>query len=285
MLVAVPPWHSATPMPERRSYFAAAQVGGGIYVAGGMVGGLGTYVLRVERFDARTDQWTREPDLPGQARAAAGAAVGSSLYVVGGQTSKGVSRARLCLRREDAALDGARTAACAALQRRGRDARRHALRGGRRPADRSAAYRVRIRRARKQVAQRSRRCRGRCRRSRSCRSGASSGRSAASTLPATRSAPCGSTRLRSTPLARRPATARRRSRWSVRSPRAAASMPSPNTSSRAMCPASGWRPGRRSRCRAMRSGSSPREGRSGRSAAASSPSSPTARVVESRPLG
>ena len=61
-------------MPERRSYFAAAQLGGDIYVAGGMVGASGAYVLRLERFDPRRNRWTREPDLPGEARAAAGAA-------------------------------------------------------------------------------------------------------------------------------------------------------------------------------------------------------------------
>src|ERR1700716_1601707 len=79
-------------MPERRSYFAAAQVGTDVYVAGGMVGASGPYVLRLERFDPRADHWTRQPDLPGEARAAAGAALGGKLYVVGGQTSKGVSR-------------------------------------------------------------------------------------------------------------------------------------------------------------------------------------------------
>jgi hypothetical protein len=93
MLVATPPpWHSATSMPARRSYFAAAQIDGNVYVAGGMVGGSGTYVLRLERFDPRRDSWTRGPDLPGEARAAAGAALGGRLLVIGGQTERGVSR-------------------------------------------------------------------------------------------------------------------------------------------------------------------------------------------------
>jgi Kelch motif len=78
-------------MPERRSYFAAAQIGGDVYVAGGMVGASGRYVLRLQRFDPRRNSWTRGPDLPGEARAAAGAAFGGRLYVVGGQTSRGVS--------------------------------------------------------------------------------------------------------------------------------------------------------------------------------------------------
>src|SRR5437868_11600152 len=92
MLAAVAPWHSVMSMPERRSYFAAAQIGGDVYVAGGMVGGSGRYVFRLERFDPRTDRWAREPDLPGQARAAAGAALNGKLYVLGGQTSAGTSR-------------------------------------------------------------------------------------------------------------------------------------------------------------------------------------------------
>ena len=51
--VAPPAWHTAASMPERRSYFAAAQLGGDVYVAGGMVGASGTYVRRLERFDPR----------------------------------------------------------------------------------------------------------------------------------------------------------------------------------------------------------------------------------------
>jgi N-acetylneuraminic acid mutarotase len=92
MLVAAPPWHSAMSMPVRRSYFAAGQIGRDVYVAGGMVGASGQYVLRLDRFDPRADTWMREPDLPGQARAAAGAALDGKLYVLGGQTSGGTSR-------------------------------------------------------------------------------------------------------------------------------------------------------------------------------------------------
>lgn len=77
-------------MPERRSYFAAAQIGGSVYVSGGMVGATGKFVLRLQRFDGR--RWTRLPDQPAPARAAAGAAVGRSLYVIGGQTPGGVTR-------------------------------------------------------------------------------------------------------------------------------------------------------------------------------------------------
>ena len=79
-------------MPERRSYFAAAAISGGIYVSGGMVGGSGAYVLRLDRFDPRRNAWTRLPDQPRPARAAAGAAFHGSLYVLGGQTPRGVAR-------------------------------------------------------------------------------------------------------------------------------------------------------------------------------------------------
>lgn len=92
MLAALPPWHSATSMPERRSYFAAAPIGGAVYVAGGMVGASGKYVFRLDRFDPRAERWTPEPDLPGEARAAAGASFRGKLYVLGGQTTAGTSR-------------------------------------------------------------------------------------------------------------------------------------------------------------------------------------------------
>jgi N-acetylneuraminic acid mutarotase len=79
-------------MPERRSYFAAAQIGGDVYVSGGMVGASGTYVLRLERFDPVRGTWTRLRDQPAPARAAAGAAFEGKLYVVAGQTPRGTTR-------------------------------------------------------------------------------------------------------------------------------------------------------------------------------------------------
>ena len=91
-MVAASAWHSAPPMPERRSYFAAAQIGPAVYVSGGMVGASGRYVLRLERFDPARGGWTRLPDQPAPARAAAGAAFGGKLFVVGGQTPSGTSR-------------------------------------------------------------------------------------------------------------------------------------------------------------------------------------------------
>ena len=60
--------------------------------AGGMVGGTGTYVLRLERFDPRRGVWRRLLDQPRPARAPAGAAYCRSLYVLGGQVPSGVTR-------------------------------------------------------------------------------------------------------------------------------------------------------------------------------------------------
>ena len=95
MIAAAPPaqWHTAASMPDRRSYFAAARIDGDVYVAGGMVGASGRYVLHLQRFDPRRDSWARLPDMPAEARAAAGASFRGALVVAGGQTSHGVSRA------------------------------------------------------------------------------------------------------------------------------------------------------------------------------------------------
>jgi N-acetylneuraminic acid mutarotase len=93
-LAAAPPptWQTAASMPERRSYFAAAQIAGSVYVSGGMVGASGKYVFRLDRFDPARGRWVALPDQPRPARAAAGAAFGRSLYVIGGQTPTGVAR-------------------------------------------------------------------------------------------------------------------------------------------------------------------------------------------------
>src|SRR5579884_666276 len=85
-------WHTAPPMPERRSYFAAAQIGRDVYVSGGMVGASGKYVFRLERFDPARGSWTRLADQPAPARAAAGAAFGGRLFVIAGQTPGGTTR-------------------------------------------------------------------------------------------------------------------------------------------------------------------------------------------------
>ena len=67
------PWTFGLPMANRRSYVAAAELGGQIYVAGGMFGNAGTRLDRVQRFDPDRQSWRTLPRLPEPVRAAAGA--------------------------------------------------------------------------------------------------------------------------------------------------------------------------------------------------------------------
>ena len=85
-------WTFGPPMANRRSYVAAAELGGGIYVAGGMFGAFGQRLDRVQRFDPGSDSWTTLPRLPEPVRAAAGAALGDDFLVVGGTTERGGGR-------------------------------------------------------------------------------------------------------------------------------------------------------------------------------------------------
>jgi hypothetical protein len=79
-------WEFGPPMANRRSYVAAAELGGRIYVAGGMFGGAGTRLDRVQRFDPDREAWATLPRLPEPVRAAAGAARGGEFLVIGGTT-------------------------------------------------------------------------------------------------------------------------------------------------------------------------------------------------------
>ena len=157
---AAAPWHTAASMPERRSYFAAAQIGGDVYVAGGMVGASGTYVLRLERFDPRATAGRASPTCRARrARPRAPRSAASS-------TSSAARRPAGVSRRVYVVRSAARGA--------GRCARRCPRRATTRPPRRSAASstsraafgnidplrtRVRLRRAREPLAHRSRRCR------------------------------------------------------------------------------------------------------------------------------
>jgi hypothetical protein len=82
-------WEFSTPMANRRSYVAAAEIAGRIYVAGGMFGNAGTRLDRVQRFDPRRETWTTLPRLPEPVRAGAGAARGRKFMVLGGTTEDG----------------------------------------------------------------------------------------------------------------------------------------------------------------------------------------------------
>jgi hypothetical protein len=85
-------WQPAAPMPERRSYFASAQLDGSVYAAGGMVGNSGRFLDVFSRFDPRANKWTILPSLPTPVRAGAGAALDGDIYVVGGQALSGDGR-------------------------------------------------------------------------------------------------------------------------------------------------------------------------------------------------
>jgi Kelch motif len=88
-------WERAASMSQRRSYIAAAQIGSLLYTAGGMVGETGRPLPTFTRYDARRDTWTTLPQLPVATRAAAGAALGGVVYVLGGTTPAGSTRAVL----------------------------------------------------------------------------------------------------------------------------------------------------------------------------------------------
>lgn len=86
-------WELARAMSSRRSYIAAAQVGDSIYVAGGMVGETGRPLATFQRFDPAANRWDTLPQLPEATRAATAAAVDGVVYVIGGTTEDGNTRA------------------------------------------------------------------------------------------------------------------------------------------------------------------------------------------------
>jgi Kelch motif protein len=90
-----PEWSYAPPMLHRRSYTASAEVGGKVYVAAGMVGNSGRPLNLFEVFDPAGREWSDLPFVPDKFSAAAGAALGSTMYVIGGNGD-----------RKDKALDG-----------------------------------------------------------------------------------------------------------------------------------------------------------------------------------
>ena len=76
-------------MSSRRSYLATAEVGGSIYVAGGMVGETGRPLATFQRFVVAEQRWETLSPLPRPIRAAHAAALGDTIYVIGGQTARG----------------------------------------------------------------------------------------------------------------------------------------------------------------------------------------------------
>jgi N-acetylneuraminic acid mutarotase len=86
-------WTQVASMSQRRSYIAAAQVDRFIYAAGGMVGETGRPLATFARYDTRRDVWETLRRLPVATRAAAAAAVDGVVYVIGGTTPAGNTRA------------------------------------------------------------------------------------------------------------------------------------------------------------------------------------------------
>jgi N-acetylneuraminic acid mutarotase len=86
------PWTFARSMSQRRSYIAAADLGGKIYAVGGMVGETGRFLAVAQRFDPRSNSWSGLPPLPEPTRAAAGTALDGEMYVIGGQSEPGDGR-------------------------------------------------------------------------------------------------------------------------------------------------------------------------------------------------
>src|SRR5688500_3767485 len=82
-------WRQVASMSQRRSYIAAAQVDRHIYAAGGMVGETGRPLATFTRYDTEADRWQTLRPLPVPTRAAASAAVGGIVYVIGGTTPAG----------------------------------------------------------------------------------------------------------------------------------------------------------------------------------------------------
>ena len=81
---ARPVWTWSPPMPHRRSYTASTEIGGKIYVAAGMVGNSGRPLDLFERFDPKSDRWSSLTPLPHEFSAAAGARLGQTFFVIGG---------------------------------------------------------------------------------------------------------------------------------------------------------------------------------------------------------
>lgn len=74
-------WTTAAPLPEERTEVAAAEVGGRIYV----VGGLGGTQALLE-YDPVSDRWRQRARVPQPLHHTAAASVGGRLYVLGGYT-------------------------------------------------------------------------------------------------------------------------------------------------------------------------------------------------------
>ena len=82
-------WERVASLSQRRSYIAAAELGGRIYAAGGMVGETGRPLATVSRYEPGADAWETLAPLPEPTRAAAAATWRGRVVVAGGTTAAG----------------------------------------------------------------------------------------------------------------------------------------------------------------------------------------------------
>ena len=76
-------WSTRAPMAGARLHFAIAEIGGLIYVAGG-IGAGGSHLSSFEVYDPATDVWTTKASLPGPRVAPYAGVIGGKLYLAGG---------------------------------------------------------------------------------------------------------------------------------------------------------------------------------------------------------
>ncbi|MBI2076877.1 MAG: hypothetical protein HYT80_00700 [Euryarchaeota archaeon] len=78
-------WSTRAPMASARLHFATAEIGGMIYVAGG-IGAGGSQISSFEVYDPATDMWTTKASLPGPRVAPYVGVIGGKLYLAGGSS-------------------------------------------------------------------------------------------------------------------------------------------------------------------------------------------------------
>jgi N-acetylneuraminic acid mutarotase len=84
--------------PRPREHLAAASLGGRVYAIGGRLAGYDTNLGTVEAYNARTNRWSRLPDLPDPRGGTGAAALAGRLVSVGGESPAGTNATVWALR-------------------------------------------------------------------------------------------------------------------------------------------------------------------------------------------
>ena len=84
-------WLRHASMPVAKDDFAYAETGQQVYAFGGMTGPRGTLLDDAEVYDVAGDTWRTLPDLPTPRRSVRAAAVGTTIYDIGGVTTTGAT--------------------------------------------------------------------------------------------------------------------------------------------------------------------------------------------------